>query len=162
GASNKNGTYSIITTLNDIAKFEVKVDKFSFNETRYLNRYIDYGYYKTNRSQIQKLFRESNNPLSVITNEDNSEYVTVQDSMDYSYTISVKDFKGNTLRVIVPIKGKKLEILNPKEIKETEDFIFADHATSLTKGKFSVYIPANSLYEDTYLNIKTDGDTLIF
>lgn len=162
GASNKNGTYSINTTLNDIEKFEVKFDKFSFNETRYLNRYIDYGYYKTNRSQIQKLFRESNNPLSVILKEDNSGYVTVQDSMDYSYTISAKDFKGNNLTVIVPIKGKKLEILNPKEIKETEDFIFADHATSLTKGKFSVYIPANSLYEDMYLNIKANGDTLIF
>ncbi len=162
GAYNKNGVYSINTALNNTPKFEVKFDKFSFSETRYLNRYTDYGYYKTNRSKIQKLFRESNNPLSIITNEDDNGFIHVQDSLDYSYTISVKDYKGNDQTVIIPIKGTKSEILNPRAIEETEDFIFSDHATSLTKGKFSVYIPANSIYEDIYLNIKADGDTLIF
>ncbi len=162
GAHNKNGAYNITTSLNNISKFEVKFDKFSFDETRYMNRYTDYGYFKTNRSQIQKLFRETNNPLSVIVKEDDNGYLFIQDSLDYSYTISVLDFKGNSLRVIIPIEGKKMEILNSREIKETEDYIFADHATSLTKGKFSVYFPANSLYEDTYLNIKEEGDTLKF
>lgn len=160
GASNKNGAYSINAALNNVSKFKVKFDKFSFNETRYLNRYTDYGYFKTNRSQIQKLFRETNNPLSIIIQEDDNGYVFVQDSLDYSYSISVKDFQGNTLTVIIPIKGKKAEILNPREIQETEDYIYSDHATSLTKGKFSVYIPANSLYEDTYLDIKANGETL--
>ena len=162
GAYNKNGTYSIHTTLNNTSKFEVRFDKFSFNETRYMNRYTDYDYFKTNRSQIQKLFRETNNPLSVIVQEDDNGYVFIKDSMDYSYSISVKDFKGNNLDVIIPIKGKKMEILNPREIQETEDYIFADNATSLTKGKFSIYIPANSLYEDTYLSIKAKADTLKF
>lgn len=160
GAYNKNGAYSINTALNNTPKFEVKFDKFSFSETRYLNRYKDYGYFKTNRSKIQKLFREPNNPLSIITQEDDNGYVVVQDSMDYSFTISVKDFEGNDQTVIIPIKGMKSEILNPIKVLETEDYIYSDHATSLTKGKFSVYIPANSLYENTYLNIKAKGDTL--
>lgn len=162
GAYNKNGVYSITTSLNNIPKFEVKFDKFSFDETRYLNRYTDYGYFKTNRSQVQKLFRELNNPLSVIVKEDLNGYVFIQDSLDYSYTISVKDFKGNELTVLVPIKGRKMDILNPRRIQETEDYITADHATSITKGKFNIYIPANSLYEDTYLDIKVKGDTLKF
>ncbi|QAA80602.1 M23 family metallopeptidase [Aequorivita sp. H23M31] len=162
GAYNKNGIYSINTYLNNIPKFEVKFDKFSFAETRYLNRYTDYGYFKTNRSQIQKLFRETNNPLSIIVQEDTNGYVSVEDSLDYSYTISVKDFKGNDIRVIIPIKGRNMEILKPRQIKETDDFIYADHATSLTKGKFSIYIPANSLYDDTYLDIQSSGDTLKF
>lgn len=162
GASNKNGSYRIETRFNGTQKFEVLFNKFSFSETRYLNRYTDYNYYETNKSMVQKLFRETNNPLSIITAEDENGYVTVQDSLQSIYTIEVKDFKGNRMYITVPIEGAKQEILEPKNIEKTDDFIFADHATSITKGKWSIYIPANSLYEDTYLNIKDEGDVLKF
>jgi hypothetical protein len=111
---------------------------------------------------VQKLFRESNNPLSIITKEDDNGYITVKDSLASIYTIEVLDFKGNTMQVSIPIEGKKLELLDPKKVEKTDDYIYADHATSITKGKFSIYIPANSLYEDTYLDIKDEGDILKF
>lgn len=160
GAINKNGVYNITTKLNNTKKFEVQFDKFSFSETRYLNRYIDFGYYKTNRSRIQKLFRQSNNPLSVILDEDNSGVLNIKDSLNYSYAIDVKDFKGNTSSIIVPIKGEKAPILNPRTINTNYEFVYSNHATKLTKGKFSIYIPAHSLYEDSYLDIAANGDTL--
>ncbi|CAM3391508.1 M23 family metallopeptidase [Aequorivita lipolytica] len=162
GASNKNGTYRIETRFNGTEKFEVLFNKFSFSETRYLNRYTDYNYYETNKSMVQKLFRETNNPLSIITKEEDNGYVNVQDSLQSIYAIEVNDFKGNRMYISVPIEGAKLDILEPKKVEKTEDFIYADHATSITKGKFSIYIPANSLYEDTYLDIKDEGDILKF
>src|SRR5690606_38304248 len=162
GASNKNGSYKIKTINNGTEKFEVLFNKFSFSETRYLNRYTDYNYYETNKSMVQKLFREKNNPLSIITKEDENGFVTIADSLNSIFTIEVDDFKGNKISVIIPIEGKKLEILAPRNIEKTDDYINADHATSLTKGKFSIYIPANSLYENAYLNIEAKGDTLKF
>lgn len=162
GASNKNGSYKINTQFNGTEKFEVLFNKFAFSETRYLNRYTDYNYYETNKSMVQKLFREPNNPLSIITKEDDNGYITVNDSLSSIYTIDVSDFKGNTMQVSIPIEGKKMEILDPKKVEKTADYIYADHATSITKGKFSIYIPANSLYEDTYLDIKDEGDILKF
>ena len=66
GASNKNGVYQIRAINNGEEVFKVLFEKFSFDETRYLNRFIDYAYYKTNRSRVQKLFRQSNNPISLI------------------------------------------------------------------------------------------------
>jgi hypothetical protein len=111
---------------------------------------------------VQKLFREKNNPLSVITKEDENGFITVADSLNSIYTIEVDDFKGNKTSVLIPIEGKKLEILEPRILQKTNDYISSDIATSLTKGKFSIYIPANSLYEDTYLNIEAKGDTLKF
>lgn len=160
GASNKNGAYRIETRFNGTQKFEVLFNKFSFSETRYLNRYTDYEYYETNKTMVQKLFRQENNPLSIITNEDENGYITVKDSLSSIYTVEVKDFKGNRMYITVPIEGAKLDILEKRNIKETEDFITANHATSITKGKFSVYIPANSLYENTYLDIQENGDVL--
>ncbi len=162
GALNKNGVYKIQTSYNGIKNFEVTFNKFSFAETRYLNRFIDYQYFKKNRSRIQKLFREPNNPLSIITYEDNKGYVTVEDSYTTTYRIEVTDFKGNKTTISIPINGRDLDIIYPKEVEDTPDFVFADQGYSVTKGKFSVYIPANSLYENTYLDIQAQGDTLHF
>lgn len=162
GASNKNGSYKINTRFNGTEKFEVLFNKFDFSETRYLNRFTDYNYYETNKSMVQKLFREKNNPLSIITKEDDNGFINVQDSLSSIYTIEVQDYKGNTMQVSIPIEGKKQEIVDSLKQQKTDDYIYADHATSITKGKFSIYIPANSLYEDTYLDIKDEGDILKF
>lgn len=160
GASNKNGVYTIKTTFNGEGKFSVDFKKFSFAETRYLNRYIDYEYFKTNRSRIQKLFRQSNNPLSIITQEDEDGYITVEDGFESIYTIEVNDFKNNKIKISIPIIGKEQEIKKPRDSVRTEDFIYANQGTSITKGKFSVYIPADALYENAYLDIQATSDTL--
>lgn len=162
GASNKNGVYQINTSYNGQEKFKVRFEKFSFDETRYLNRFIDYEYWMKNKSRVQKLFREPNNPLSVINFEDTEGFIDVKEDFSSVYTIEVCDFKNNKITISVPIEGKKQEITNPKLPEVTEDFIYANQATSITKGKYSIYIPANSLYEDTYLNIQVNGDTLVF
>ncbi len=162
GASNMNGVYQIKTTFNGAPKFDLRFEKFSFDETRYLNRFIDYGYFKNNKSRIQKLFRESNNPLSIIYQENDDGYISVEEGFTSTYTIEVSDFKENKVTVSIPIEGKKVEIVEPKALKETHDYIYSTQATSITKGKFNIYIPANSLYENVYLDISVEGDTLRF
>ncbi len=162
GASNKNGVYKITSNYNGKTKYEVAFEKFSFDETRYINRYLDYEYLETNKSSIQKLYRETNNPLSIIKQDDKDGYINVTEGFTGNYTITVEDFAGNQTIVNIPVEGKAMEITDPKNVKQTEDYIIADHATSITKGKFSIYIPANSLYEDTYLDIQVSGDTLKF
>lgn len=160
GASNKNGVYNIKTIYNGEEKFNVLFEKFSFAETRYLNRYIDYTYFKTNRIRIQKLFRQNNNPLSIINGNSSDGYITIEEGFTSVFTIEITDYKKNKTLITIPIKGKKQDIINPFVDKKPGDYIYADQATSITKGKFSVYIPANSLYENTYLNIEVIGDTL--
>lgn len=160
GASNKNGAYKISANYNGSEVFKIIFDKFSFAETRYLNRFIDYGYYKKNRTRVQKLFRESNNPLSVIVDESESGYVTIADGFSSVYTIEVTDFKGNKVSITIPIEGKQEEIRETKSIGETIDYVYFDQSNSITKGKFSVYIPSESLYENTYLQIESNADTL--
>ena len=160
GASNKNGAYQIRSTFNGNERFKILFEKFSFAETRYLNRLIDYGYYKKNRDKVQKLFRESNNPLSVIVAEEDAGYVTIEAGQTSVYTIEVTDFKGNMVKIMVPIEGKDEPIVGKIEVDESQDYLVHNQGNSITKGKFSVYIPAESLYEDSYLSIESTGDTL--
>lgn len=160
GASNPNGIYSIRTHLNNMEKFHVRFDKFSFAETRFLNLYIDYDYFRSSRSRIQKLYRDAGNPLSVIVDEKDDGLLSVEDGLHYMYSILITDFSGNTRSVLIPIEGKKQEVTDPRLPESGSDFVYASHATSLTKGNFSIYLPANTLYKDTYLTVQANGDTL--
>lgn len=162
GASNKNGVYKIRSTYNGEVQFEVLFEKFSFAETRYQNRYIDYAYYSENKSRIQKLYRQTNNPLSIIKHEVDNGYIQVEDSLSAVYKIEVTDFNDNSISVVIPIEGKRTDSIAKKQIVETNDYIYADQATSISKGKFNIFIPEKSLYEDTFLNIEVKGDTLHF
>ena len=40
--------------------------------------------------------------------------------------------------------------------------MYANEGTSIKKGKFNIYIPSGSLYENVYLDIEASGDTLQF
>lgn len=162
GASNKNGVYQIRTVSNGQEKFNILFEKFSFDETRYLNRYIDYGHYKKNKSRVQKLFRETNNPLSLIKNEENNGFINLEEGFTETFTIEVCDYKDNKVFIHIPIEGKQEEILPEIVEDETLDLIQSNAATSIKRGKFNVYVPANALYEDAYVRIEAKGDTLQF
>ena len=162
GASNKNGAYTITAHYNGQETYHILYEKFSFAETRYLNRHIDYGYYRENKSRIQKLFRQSNNPLSLIKRDPDNGLVVVEKDFSSVYSIKIKDYKGNLTQITIPIKGKANTDPIPSAVKESTDYIMANRGNSITKGKYSVYIPAESLYEDAALNIESIGDTLKF
>ncbi|AEE20111.1 peptidase M23-like protein [Dokdonia sp. Hel_I_63] len=158
-ANNKNGIYAITTAVNGQENFEVTMDKFSFAETRYLNRMIDYSLYKDKRKRVQKLFIEKNNPLSIYTKQVDNGVLNIIDSLSYQYQINVRDYAGNNVIINVPITGKKGTI-TPADKSEIEDYVYSNQGYTYNDGKFEVYIPKGALYEDTFLNLKTEGDKL--
>src|SRR5699024_2993174 len=78
---NKNGAYRIQTKINGEPHHEIRFDRFSFAETRYVNQYIDYAYWIDSKYKVQKLFREQNNQLSIITPSANAGYLNVEEGM---------------------------------------------------------------------------------
>ena len=160
GAYNKNGVYRIKTSYNGKPKIDIKFEKFSFDETRYLNRYIDYTYFKEHKIKIQKLFRQTNNPLSIITQEDDNGFVNVADGFSSNYTIEIKDYQGNLVHITIPVIGKKDDIVVKKELPNDLQYIPSESSSTIQRGVFTVDFPKNALYQGSYLNIKTSGDTL--
>lgn len=157
-AYNRNGIYSVKTKLNGKPVFENTFDKFSFYESRYINRLIDFEYYSTERRKIHKLFVESNNPLSLYKDVYNEGTISIQkDNLDQSFEILVSDFKGNTQSISIPLTTDYKENLIPKKIEETEYFVKANSASVFEEGKIDIYIPKNALYEDVFLDITIEG-----
>ena len=157
---NKNGIYAIQTVVNGQTNFKVQMDKFSFAETRYINRMIDYSFFQEKKSRVQKLFVEKNNPLSIFKNVHDNGVLFIADSLSYQYNITVTDFKNNTSRIDIPIIGKVDSIKIPKKNVNTDHYAYASQKYNFRDGKFNVYIPKGALYEDTYLDLKVSGDTL--
>ncbi|MDT0650611.1 M23 family metallopeptidase [Autumnicola edwardsiae] len=159
-ASNQNGVYKIEANLNGDNVFQLNFDRFSFAETRHLNQLIDYEYYTSTRSRVQKLFVEESNPLSLYANVQSEGRLEIQDSLDYNYTIKVTDFAGNESVIRVPIQGEYSEKVQPKQLEETEYFVQANQSFSTEQNGIDVYIPKGSLYQDKYLDISFNGDTI--
>lgn len=157
---NKNGAYRIQTKINGEPHHEIRFDRFSFAETRYVNQYIDYAYWIDSKYKVQKLFREQNNPLSIITQSANDGYLNVEEGMSYMFEIHIEDFAGNTTLVKVPITGKqKVSDQDVETISDGEMFI-ASKANAVTKGKYHIYMPANAMYENNHLDFRASNDTL--
>lgn len=159
-AVNKNGIYKIQTTVNGKTNLEVKMDKFSFAETRYINRMIDYPFFIKKKSRIQKLFIERNNPLSIFKNVRDNGELFIADGLSYEYNILISDFKNNATKINIPILGKTDSIRIPRKTQLTEHYVYADQNYSFEEGKFNVYFPKGALYDDTFLDLSVSGDTL--
>ncbi|WP_109301285.1 M23 family metallopeptidase [Aquimarina sp. AU474] len=158
-AANKNGIYQILTQINGKENLKFEMNRFSFSETRYVNRLIDYGYYKRNRSRISKLFIEPNNPLTVFKIKENNGFVNIKDSLSYSYKIFVKDFKNNTTVIDIPIEGKQTKIVTAPDKPVTPDLVEVNKNFTYNSGVFDLLIPKGSVYEDTYLDLSVNGET---
>ncbi|MGB5941931.1 MAG: M23 family metallopeptidase [Leeuwenhoekiella sp.] len=160
-AYNQNGLYAVKTKLNGADNLNVTMDRFSFAETRYINRMIDYELYQRNRSRVQKLFLERNNPLSIYSKvRDRGVLQLEEEGASAIYDISLQDFAGNTTTITVPITIKADSTVIPSEEKKTPYYVMADGAANFSVGKFDVYVPKGAFYDDYYLDISADGENL--
>ena len=159
-ASNKNGVSLIETTFNGAKSLEVDFKRFSFSETKHLNRYIDYGYFYETKKRIQKLFIDTNNPLKLLKNHQNQGIVSIEDNTNSVYKISVSDYKGNQSKLNIPIIGLQKELPKARIKTQVLQNIIASEETLLEKGLVKVQIYKDSFYEDVAIGFDVTNDTL--
>ena len=159
-AMNKNGVSSIKSYHNSEKVIEINFDRFSFDETKHINRFIDFGYYKQNKKRIQKLFIEKNNPLSIFKFNKDKGLIRLNDNKESFYLIDIFDYCGNKTNIRIPIKNKvlnkKFEFIEDMSLTE----INAEKTTILGNDLTSVKIPSGSFYENVKIDFRIMGDTI--
>ncbi len=159
-ARNKNGVSNIQAFYNGNKTFEMDFKRFSFDESKHINRYIDFEVYKEKKTRIQKLFVQSGNNLSMLNDVNNDGYIKVEDSTHNIYRVRIMDFEGNESWLDIPIQGKPVkEILEAPDLKPTT-YIIANQVNELSDGNISVYFPKDTFYEDFYMDYSVSNDTL--
>ncbi|HLV38997.1 M23 family metallopeptidase [Xanthomarina sp.] len=159
-AYNTNGVYNIQSFFNGNQKIDIDFKRFSFDESRHLNRFIDYAHYISKKERLQKLFIDSNNPLSLYQNVDNRGIINVEDSTASVYKVAVKDFMNNTAWLTINITGKKEAQFKQKDSFVSSYYIYADKANELLHKNVSVEFYQDTFYEDFYMDFSISNDTI--
>lgn len=160
GSYGNNGIYKIETFYNGSPGFGVKFETFAFNESRYLNHFIDYARYYTTGQRFQKLFVKSPYALSLVSNNTSNGHYIITPGEVKNFRIEVSDFHGNKTTVQGSVEYSELpaKIADPKRI--TPYFVKAGNDHNYTKDNVSVFIPANALYEDFYMDFDVKDSIL--
>jgi len=151
----KNGIYKIESFLNGTKNFEVIFDRFSFDETRKINLFIDYERLSQTKERVQKLFKSVNYDLSLIKLIKNNGEIEITEDDNFNYKIVISDFHENKTEINIPISyssnegitKSKNENRNLKKIDSKRDYI-------LTEENGTIEWSALTFYEDCELDIQ--------
>lgn len=159
-AINNNGLFDLEMKVNGTTYYRHNLSTFAFDETRYINTLIDYNRYYKKRQKIQKCFVEEANKLSIYRSLKNKGYLSVRDGLSYTVEITAKDFKGNSTKLIIPIKGKKDSVYIKKEVKPTPYLFKRDEFNKISDSTVTVAFPKLSFYTDFYFDFKHEEDVV--
>ncbi len=158
--ANKNGIYHYKLSVNDTLTAEIKLDQISFNETKGINTLIDYPHLIKNRERIVQIFQQNKKTLSIFKSLKNKGIISLKPKETIDVRLELIDLHGNNIRIEIPVIGTLNEAIVKKTLFKTPfPVLFKNPAHyKLTHG--SLYFPANSFYEDVYLNLETSRDTI--
>lgn len=149
---NKNGLYKVKAYLNGVLQYQYGFDAFSFDESRYINNFIDYERFHEMGQRVQKLFQLDPYPLSIVSGNKKDGIIKIQPNVNYVYKVELYDFHGNKVDLNIPIEFSYQEAKIKKETDKTPYFIKAKTEAIFEKNKVSVYIPENTFYNNFYMN----------
>jgi len=159
---NKNGVFKIETTLNGNKIFSVVFNEFSFSESRYINAFLDYQKWNEQKIRVQKMFVENKYSLSLINSNPKNGIIDVLPNITYTYKIEVFDFHNNSTTIIVPIKYTSEPPTIKQQQKKTNYFLKAKIDNLYEKENVSIYVPANSFYNDFDLDFDVKNEIITF
>lgn len=158
-AYNRNGVFKVASFVNGSPHFSYQFDSFSFDESKYINYFIDFKRYAQLKQRFQKLFIKENYSLSLIESNKKGNFIDVKPNTNLIYKIEISDFHGNKSLVVIPIEFKDAPIIKPVSngkfyIKFRNDYNFEFESSS-------VYLPPNAFYENCYFNAEEENGVLI-
>ena len=156
----KNGIFKLDTFLNGVPYFSYKFDSFSFDDAKYINNFIDYPLYQSQKQRFQKLFLGNFYPTNIIKTVKNNGLITVANNFTLNYKIVVQDFHNNISVINIPLAYFNAPVSKKNELKKTPYFLKALNEHSYTKDGISVFIPEKTFFEDFYINFNVKDNQL--
>jgi len=153
GSDNHCGVYTIKGYINGTLFFESCLDEFSFAETRYMNSFMDYKSYVSNRKAILKLFIDPNNQASIYRFAKNRGRIEPTDNNSVKIKICIQDAAGN--ESIAECNAR----LDPSKFILSADFspvynayFNCEEVNTFQAGGVEISMPRGALYDDIYFD----------
>ena len=149
GSANRCGPYNIQLRVDSVLMFSQTMDRFSFDESRYINSLIDYEYYVNRRIRFNRLYIEPNNRLSVYDSHINRGIISFPDSASHQALVVVSDFHGNSSLLNFNFEYMPVYLFRIPEISIPGIFQKVNQREfTYTQPDIRVMIPAQALYDE--------------
>ncbi|MEM6696928.1 MAG: M23 family metallopeptidase [Bacteroidota bacterium] len=155
GLSNWNGVYAISLFQDDELKFRFRMERFSFDETRYINAHLDYEDRVTKKSYFNRCYRLPGNQLESYEDMIQDGMLNLVDNRSSKVTLISEDITGNTSKAEFWIKYRPKPATQPKKFNY---FLPYDDESAIDNGQLYLYFPKGSFYEDLYLDYQMTLD----
>ena len=158
GQNNFYGLKSLKLYVDEKLTFSFIMDKFSLEDTRYINSFINYGQWQKTRDTFMRCYMLPNNPLPFFTSY-NKGYLEINEEKDYKVRVLISDVVGNTSELNFTIKGVKKDI----PLMLTDSGTYVDYRLpALIEGEdYGMYIPRGSFYDNVFFDHKVRYDSTL-
>lgn len=154
GTPNKNGVYAVELFVDGVRLFHFTADRFSFDETRYINSLIDYPYLKKHHSRLIRTAKDPLNKLSMAGYGSNEGVLIVSDTALHQALFRVTDHFGNISLLPFTIRGSTTDREPNTVAGNTSDSLIrvqAGQPKEIRNNALQVSIPDDAFYRDELL-----------
>jgi len=154
GAENKNGIYSLRMFVDDSLFYSFSFDKLSFDETRTVAGFIDYGVKIKEDMTFMLCYKLPGNDLQMLAQQ-GSGIFQIYEQKSRTIRIEVEDFDKNTSTAFFYVKGEKDVIVNEspdwaKILKPGEAKTVKFHQGIFLFPEYSVFRNTNLFFTDLF------------
>ncbi len=154
GVPNSNGIYSVTLSIDNKVFYQFVADRFAFDETRYINSFIDYDFFQNFKSRVMRTEIDPMNKLSMYEKAANKGILKVEEGKNYEAEYIVKDFQGNISRVPFTVKGIKAKPITSTRNDTTLFNIQANKPFEITAKDYFVQFESGNFYRDQLIDCK--------
>ena len=145
GVHNKYGVKFVTLTVDGDTVFQSTVDKFAYEENRYINSWCE--------GQYMKSFIEPGNKLRMLQAfNGRGGLIEINEERPYRLQYTLSDAFGNISKVSLTLQGKQQEIA-PLAYSE-ENVLHQAQVNVVQRAGVQLVIPRGALYKDAYLDYK--------
>jgi hypothetical protein len=146
GSNNRCGVYSIRMFWDGELYYSFKMDRFSYDESRYINSHINYEEFSTTKRRFHKTWIDPGNRLRIYDYVRNNGRLRVTDGNIHVVRFELKDLHGNTSILNFKVESKAAWIERPET--PFNQLLKYDQTNRFREENIRLDFPENAFYED--------------
>jgi hypothetical protein len=157
GSNNRCGVYSILLKIDGEPYYSFQMDRFSFEETNYINSHIDYETLIKSKRRFHKTWLDPGNRLGIYNYIRDNGIYNMNDGNIHPVSIEVKDIHGNKSVLNFRVESRAKAISKTEE-NYSKHFRY-DRFSSFYDDSIKIELPPGSLYEDLRFFYERDSES---
>ncbi|MBN1821884.1 MAG: M23 family metallopeptidase [Prolixibacteraceae bacterium] len=159
GTWSKCGINHLRVKIDGLLFSSIDIERYSFNDTRYLNSLTDYKSYIKYNHRFYKTWKDPGNKLDFYTLTNNDGSIEFTDNQKHNIEIVAIDSYGNESELEFIVKSNIQDFTSKKE-KGFQTFYY-NKVNSFNAEGISLYCPVGAFYSDFEFDYNVDYQTII-